>query len=303
MTIYKWSQTAGSNDTADSSINWQENQAPSTINNSARAMMAAIAKFRDDIGGNIATGGTSTAYTVSSNQVISANTNGFQVAFTPHTDCGSPVTLAVDGQTAKPLRPYHSVEFLAGQIKGGGIYVATYNTANSEWIVEGFFSSQPLDATLTALSGLTVAANKIVVGTGADAFSTIDYSTVGASAVNVANKPALKALGELSQAVTASGASLGIDMSLGWSVALTLSANVTGVTVSNWPTNNIFGRLVLDIASTGSFTMTGWPGTTRWSGGVAPTITSGSGKKDTIVLTSTDGGTNFRGFIVAQNMS
>lgn len=40
--IKSWSTTASSNDSADSSINWLEDQAPSTVNNSARAMMAAI---------------------------------------------------------------------------------------------------------------------------------------------------------------------------------------------------------------------------------------------------------------------
>ena len=35
MTLYKWSQTAGNNATADSSINWQEGQAPSSVNDSA----------------------------------------------------------------------------------------------------------------------------------------------------------------------------------------------------------------------------------------------------------------------------
>ena len=38
--------------------------APSQVNDSARAMMAAVAKWRDDIGGTITTAGTSTAYTV-----------------------------------------------------------------------------------------------------------------------------------------------------------------------------------------------------------------------------------------------
>jgi hypothetical protein len=103
------------------------------------------------------------------------------------------------------------------------------------------------------------------------------------------------------QSVTASSATLNIDMSLAWNVALTLSANVTAFTIANWPAG-AFARLVLDIASTGAFNVTGWPGTTIWPGGGAPTITSGSGKKDTIVLTSADGA-NFRGFVVAQNMS
>lgn len=45
MALYQWSTTAASNATADPSINWQEGQAPSTVNDSARAMMAAVATW------------------------------------------------------------------------------------------------------------------------------------------------------------------------------------------------------------------------------------------------------------------
>jgi hypothetical protein len=45
--VFDWSTTAANNDDADSGINWSESQLPSTVNNSARGMMAAIAKFRD----------------------------------------------------------------------------------------------------------------------------------------------------------------------------------------------------------------------------------------------------------------
>lgn len=40
--IRAWSTTAADNDDADATINWLENQLPSTVNNSARAMMAGI---------------------------------------------------------------------------------------------------------------------------------------------------------------------------------------------------------------------------------------------------------------------
>jgi hypothetical protein len=43
MSIGQWSQTAANNATADPTINWQEGQAPSTVNDSARAMMAVLA--------------------------------------------------------------------------------------------------------------------------------------------------------------------------------------------------------------------------------------------------------------------
>lgn len=42
MAFTDWSTTAGDNDDADANINWAEGQAPSTVNGSARAMMAAL---------------------------------------------------------------------------------------------------------------------------------------------------------------------------------------------------------------------------------------------------------------------
>src|SRR5260221_2346836 len=106
MTLYKWSQTASADATADSSINWAEGQSPSSVNDSARAMMAATAKYRDDIAGAIVTGGTSTAYTVLSYEVFDtlAHLNGQMIAFTPHITNGATVTLNVDSLGPKPLR-------------------------------------------------------------------------------------------------------------------------------------------------------------------------------------------------------
>jgi microcystin-dependent protein len=141
MSFWKWSRTASSNASADGSINWAEGQAPSSVNDSARAMMAAAAKFRDDISGAIATGGTATAYTLSSFQVYDtlANMNGAMVAFTPHTTCGATVTLNVDGLGAKPLRfaPGAVNDLPAGTLVQGTPYVATYYNAAGEWILQG----------------------------------------------------------------------------------------------------------------------------------------------------------------------
>jgi hypothetical protein len=105
------------------------------------------------------------------------------------------------------------------------------------------------------------------------------------------------------QAVTASAASLSINMALGWEVSLSLAVNVTSFAVTNWPAAGSLGKLTLDISNTGAFGITGWPGTTKWPGGAKPVITSGTGALDTIMLTSVDGGNNFRGFIVGQNFS
>ncbi len=132
MTLYKWSQTASADATADSTINWAEGQSPSSVNDSARAMMAATAKYRDDISGAIVTGGTSTAYTVISYEVFDtlAHLHGQMIAFTPHTTNGATVTLNVDSLGAKPLRSAPNTELLAGVLIQGTPYVAIYNNTD-----------------------------------------------------------------------------------------------------------------------------------------------------------------------------
>lgn len=143
MTLYKWSQTAANNATADSSINWQEGQAPSSVNDSARAMMASIAKHRDDIAGAIVTGGTATAYTVASHEAFDtlARLNGQIIAFTPHATNGGTVTLNVDSLGAKPLRSAPAAELLAGTLIQGTPYLALYNNLDAAFYLHGFYGN------------------------------------------------------------------------------------------------------------------------------------------------------------------
>jgi hypothetical protein len=140
-------------------------------------------------------------------------------------------------------------------------------------------------------------------GTGASVVLPQGYTSIVASdAVNGCVILTGTGAAQLSQNVTASGSTLTIDMSKGWNVNVTLSANVTSVVVTNWPTPAVKGKLLMDVTSTGAFGITGWPGTTVWAGGSPPTVTSGNGKKDTYGLTGTDG-TNFRGYVISQDAS
>jgi microcystin-dependent protein len=141
MTFWKWSRTASANATADSTCPFPEGMAPSAVNDGVRGAMAAAAKHRDDIAGAIVTGGTSTAYTVSSYQVFDsfAHLDGAMIAFTPHATNGATVTLNVDGLGAKPLRSAPSVELLAGTLIQTAPYVALYNNTDGVWYLHGFF--------------------------------------------------------------------------------------------------------------------------------------------------------------------
>jgi len=151
MTLYKWSQTAESNATADPSINWQEGQAPSSVNDSGRAMMASIAKHRDDIAGAIVTGGTATAYTVTSYEAFDTLTrlNGQIIAFTPHATNGGTVTLNVDSLGARPLRSVPATELMAGTLIQGTPYLALYNHSDAAFYLHGFYGN-PYNVPLAA---------------------------------------------------------------------------------------------------------------------------------------------------------
>lgn len=151
MTLYKWSQTAANNAIADPSINWQEGQSPSSVNDSGRAMMASIAKHRDDIAGAIVTGGTATAYTVTSYETFDTLTrlNGQIIAFTPHVTNGATVTLNVDSLGARPLRSGPATELLAGTLIQGTPYLALYNHSDTAFYLHGFYGN-PYNVPLAA---------------------------------------------------------------------------------------------------------------------------------------------------------
>jgi microcystin-dependent protein len=180
LPFYNWSRTAASNATADSTVNWAEGMAPSAVNDSGRAMMASTAAFRDDIAGAIATGGTSTAYTVTSYQVFDtlAHLNGQTIAFTPHATNGATVTLNVDGLGAKPLRSAPSVELPAGVLVQGTPYVALYNSSDAAFYLQGFFGnpySVPIGGVLP-YTGTTAPNSNFVLPYG-QAISRTTYSS------------------------------------------------------------------------------------------------------------------------------
>jgi len=144
--VFQWSQTAAANASADPTINYAEGQAPSSLNDSARAAMASIAKYRDDLSGMLVTTGTAQNYAVSSNQGFDTLTDFHNktIFFTPHlTNTGSPVTLTVDGFANLPLRSAPGIEIPAGTISKGTPYGAIYNNTDGALYLQGFYG-QPL---------------------------------------------------------------------------------------------------------------------------------------------------------------
>ena len=134
MSLHTWSQTAADNDDADSTIFLRDEVSPSVSNNNMRAFMAAVAKFRDDIQGNLVTAGSSTAYTLTTNQTFPSLTDGLMVVCRMHATNGASATLAVDGLTAKALADVYGNALPSGLLLSGSIQTFTYNSTDDKWI-------------------------------------------------------------------------------------------------------------------------------------------------------------------------
>ena len=129
MDINRWSRTAISNATADPDINWQEGQLANTINDSARAVMAALAAFRDDLAGLTVTAGTGNAYTAAVFSNIDAYRTG--LAFWCKFDRANTgaCTLSVNGLTTVAFTKSDGTDFATGDIKANSTAKIYYNPA------------------------------------------------------------------------------------------------------------------------------------------------------------------------------
>lgn len=210
MTVYTWSQTAASNNSADATINWTEGQAPSSVNDSARAMMAAVAKYRDDNSGSLTTGGSSTAYTLSSNQAFASlatmNGQSLRVKFNATNDA-SP-TLNVDSLGAKSIVTVSGSAVGAGQIVANSVHSLVYDNSNNCFVI--ISSPQPFPSGTKMLFQQTAAptgwtkdtshnnkALRIVSGTASSGGSTAFTSVFTSRTIAQVNLPAVNFTGTL----------------------------------------------------------------------------------------------------------
>lgn len=162
--VQVWSTTASQNSTSDTNINWAEGMAPSQVNDSARAEMASVAKWRDDNNGTLVTGGSTTAYTVTSNQVEGALTSGYTIAVQFHATNDSSATLNVDGLGAKPLQVTAGTNLAGGEFPVGNTFRFTYSTTGTgQWIANGAdaLGSQPNIVTSVNITNAAVTFAKI----------------------------------------------------------------------------------------------------------------------------------------------
>src|SRR3990167_2863822 len=157
-----WSMTAADNDDADGGVNWAENQAPSSVNNSGRGMMAAIKKFANDIGGHLVSTGSTNEYTITTNQGIGAHANGVFVVFRADKTSTGAATTTIDGLAQKSIFRADGTATVSGDIVSGGIYELRYSSVGGT----GYLLSNVNPVANTVTAATTVTDNSIIRGDG-----------------------------------------------------------------------------------------------------------------------------------------
>jgi hypothetical protein len=151
--VSAWSTTAASNN-ASPPNGWPEGQAPSTVNDCAREVMAAIAKWYKDTQGTLVTAGSSNAYTLTTNNAHASLAAQSLIVFRADRTNTGAATLNVDGLGAKTIRVNGSA-VIAGEIESGYTYACAYNSASTTYDLVGGGLSPP-----------TVGDHEVVVTTG-----------------------------------------------------------------------------------------------------------------------------------------
>lgn len=229
---WQWSKTPASNASADPSINWAEGMSPSSVNDSARAMMARSAEQRDDVSGLLVTSGSSTAYTVTTNQGLcptpaTAPTNGQLLTVTVNAVNGTSPTFAPDTCTAAPIQSSPGVAVPSATLIQGSPYTLKYDSGNVAWMLNGFYGS----ALTVPLGGmidytLSTVPNSNFVFPAGQCLSTITYATYWAALGSPASG---SCSGGQFQIIDASGrVTAGLDTMPGFSAKNRLTSSGTG---------------------------------------------------------------------------
>ena len=142
--LIDFSVDAISNDLGAPPINFQEGQPAGTVNNSARALMAALACWRDDNAGSlVATRGAGDVYALTTNQTFSADTSdtpgtissAHTLSFTVDAANQGPAQLSADGCPGKPIRRRLGREVGPGDLSPGILYRVNYVPKLAAYVV------------------------------------------------------------------------------------------------------------------------------------------------------------------------
>jgi hypothetical protein len=107
---------------------------------------------------------------------------------------------------------------------------------------------------------------------------------------------------EVTSSPTISSGTLVIDLDVANVFTVSLNANITTLTINNTrSTSNTCSGFTIIFTADGTQRTITWPGSVKWPGGTAPTMTSTNNKVDVLSFTTTNNGTTWYGFVGGQN--
>jgi hypothetical protein len=171
-TIRAWSTVAASNANSDAAIASSDTQAPNTVANNIRSIMAAAKKQMNDVGGALTAGGTANALTVTTNQVLESGqlTGGLALLVkAASTNTSATVTFTPDGLTAGGIKRADGSALAVGSIQAGMFLVLVYNSGTSEW----WCANVPPIQSITGISTTKVTWDTVAFNVGSF-FSTVN---------------------------------------------------------------------------------------------------------------------------------
>lgn len=193
--VWSWDTTAANNSNADSTINWAEGQDSSTVNNSARAEMAGVAKYLLDTHGALTTTGAANTYSVTTNSTRAAYADGQGLSLVINASSTGASTLNVDAVGAKAIRKITSAGEAAigtGDMIAAGHYIFEYdesaNTAAGAWILLNPTPSgaDVVDDTTPQLGGM-LDVNGFGIGNGTDEIVKFTEATTPVNEITLGN--------------------------------------------------------------------------------------------------------------------
>jgi hypothetical protein len=144
--------------------------APSGVNDSAREVMAAVARYRSDTDGVNASTGSSNAYVLAASRVMTAYTQGDRYCFEANFANTGAATLNVDSLGAKGIKRLDGSALLAGDIQSGAFVDVIYDGTNF------LLLNRFIQAASATLSGI------VELATGAEALAGADTARAVTSA-------------------------------------------------------------------------------------------------------------------------
>ena len=187
----------------------------------------------------------------------------------------------------------------------GGVKVDGSSIVINSGVISSTYSYTLPAATVSTLGGVRLGTG---VGLDANGFLTTDVKLGANSFTGTQNlqdneliRAKIRDYSETVSSPTISSGTLVLNLETSNIFTVSLNAAITTLTISNPPASGSGGSFTLIFTADGTARAVTWPAAIKWAGGTAPTLTSTSGKVDSFAFFTSDGGTNWQGYVGGQN--